>query len=390
MRFLLVAPEDPSIVLRLSPGQRRSRGATPAADGTQVDALLYRHLEQEYVSSLVERQDLEAPAGFPAANALLGGEVSVLQVRRYRCLDSVIWTAVIEAPTADLLDGPTAGVEEALSSLATAVFSQHGCGRLLWVSRTLVHDDAHGPDRSVRGWLERSHEQGRPSAPDYVVDDGEFTIGWGNTLLRGRCPDALLELVEASLVLAQILWSRVHGLSEAAGDALLTGIALGHGRDRRGGRAFAGRVESLSEELGIHHMLTDEFTHNNQGAILTTRILETWGFSAFQDSTRRRIADLRGMASDIRTRQNVSYQRTVEWILIAIGLIAVLDVAVGTVQLAFSGGVTDVPGEGSTLALLTTIRGLGADVALLVGLAVVSLLVVATLAVVTRLRDDGR
>jgi hypothetical protein len=389
MRFLLVAPEDPSDVLRPQ-GRRGTRRAVRAGERDQVDDLLYRHLEQEYVSSLVEREDLSARAGSRAAHTLMGGEVRVLQVRRYRCLDSVIWTALVEAPMGVLLDGPTAALEEELSGLAATVFSEHGCRRLLWVSRTLVHDDADGPDRSFRSWLERSHEQGRPSAPAYVVDDGEFTIGWGNNVLRGRRPDALLELIEASLVLAQILWSHVHGLSEAAGEALLSGIALGSGRDRRGGRAFAAHVETLSEELGIQHMLTDEFTHNNQGAFLSRRILETWGFSAFQDSTRRRIADLRGMASDIRARQNVSYQRTVEWILISIGLVAVLDVAVGTVQLAFSGGVTDVPGEGSALALLTTVRGLGADVALLVSLAVVSTLVVATLAVVTRLRDDRR
>jgi hypothetical protein len=300
---------------------------------------------------------------------------------------------IVESDADVPLEGSTAALELDLSEFAVATLGVLSAGDLLWVSRTLVHVDADGERGralTFRGWLEHAHEQGRPTAPAYVVDDAEFTIGWGNNLLRGRRPDAILESVEASLVLAQMLWSHIYGLSEAAAGSLMAGIALQSGADRRAGRVFAADVERLSHELSLQQMLSDEFTHNNQGASLSTPILDAWGFPDFQRSTRRRIADLRVMAGDLRSRQQTLYQRTVEWVLVAIGVVALLDVAVGAVQLAFAGGVTEVPGQGSTLGFLETIRGLGADAALLVGLAAVSVLVAAVLVVISRLREDGR
>ena len=390
MRFLLVAPEDP----RIDDGaaRARARDRLPIPTAMRSPGLLYKDLEEDYVSALVECVELEVPRT-PSTHALSDGDARVVRVRRYRSVAGVVWTTIVESDADVPLEGPTTRLESELSELAVSALGVHGAGDLLWVSRTLIHVDADGErDRAptFRGWLERTHEQGRPTAPAYVVDDAEFTIGWGNNLLRGRRPDTILESVEASLVLAQMLWSHIHGLSGAAAASLMAGIALQPGADRRAGRVFAADVERLSHELGIQHMLTDEFTHNNQGASLSALILEDWGFPDFQRSTRRRIADLRAMAGDLRSRQQTLYQRTVEWILITIGMVALLDVAVGAVQLAFAGGVTEVPGDGSTLGFLETIRGLGADATLLVGLAAVGVLVVAVLVVITRLREDGR
>lgn len=387
MRFLLIAPErrDPYSEGLRSPAQFERVTSGP------VDAtgLIYRHLEQDFDSPYVRRVALDC--GSAGSQQLSGIDISVERVRRYESVCGVVWSVLIDVEMApESLGASTGALEDELSVLAERILTELGSGGLLWVSRTLVH--ATTPvDSAVEAfhvWLERSDESGRPPGPTYLVDDGTFTVGWGNNLLHGSNPDALLELVEASLILAQILWAHVHELSEAAAKSLLNGIDVTRRGRRAGQRAFTTGVERLTEQLGILHMLTDEFTHNNQGASISTRILEVWDFGAFQDSTRRRIEDLRGMAHDLRARQQSRYQRTVEWTLIIIGMVALLDVAVGAIQLAFAGGVTEVPGSGARVSFLRVVRAFGADSALLVSLILVGALVVGILVAMNHLRSD--
>lgn len=387
MRFLLIAPErrdlsDSSGLSRECMAQRDREG------GDSLD-LVYRHLEQDFESRFVTREEAQGQD----ASGLPIGDVRIKRLRRYESMSNVVWALLIEtAFDTSALDGSTGRLEDELSAIASEILARSGCRPLLWVSRTLVQTSeplAHNEER-FHNWLDRSHERGRPPAPAFVVEDGTFTVGWGNNLLRGRNPDALLELAEASLVLAQIVWSHVHALSEAAGDALFAGLELARTGAGASERNFADGVERLTEELVIQNMLADEFMHNNQGASLSTQILDTWGFRTFQASTGRRIEDLRGMASDLRARQQNRYQRTVEWILIAIGMVALLDVAVGAVQLAFAGGVTAVPGSGSSSSLLRAIRAFGADGALLFSATSVMALLAGVLAVMRKLRSERR
>lgn len=387
MRFLLIAPEhrDPcGDDARSEVGLGRHQTARASSSG-----LVYEHLEQDFTSPFIERAALDcADVGL---QQLAGTDVHVERVRRYESVCGVVWSVLIDIEMGPELLGPSTGaLERQLSALAERVLTELGCDSLLWVSRTLVHQETPGSSESAafHSWLERTDDSGHPAGPSFVVDDGAFTVGWGNNLLFGKDPDALLELVEASLVLAQFLWAHVYELSEAAAAALLTGIAIAQRSSRAAQRSFTADVERLTEELGIQHMLTDEFTHNNQGASISTRILEVWGFGPFQESMRRRIEDLRGMAQDLRARQQSRYQRTVERVLIIIGMVALLDVAVGAIQLAFAGGVTEVPGSGEAVSVLRSVRTFGADGALLLALGSVGVLVLGILVAMGRLRSD--
>lgn len=94
------------------------------------------------------------------------------------------------------------------------------------------------------------------------------------------------------------------------------------------------------------------------------------------------------MAEDAQARRQRSYQRTVEMVLASIGMLAILDVSVAVIQLAFSGGVGVVPGGGSRLGILSSVRMLGADGALIVGAGAVLVLIVTLVRSSVRRRVD--
>lgn len=388
MHFLLIAPERRELGDWKRTG--RSWGGIRARHAVRPSGLLYLHLEQEYVSEYVER----TVPGLPhdSAQRLADEGVHLEWIRRYSSPSGVVWSLLVDVVSDAPFVGSTADLEADLSRLATRILSDVGSEGLLWVSRTLIVKTV-GPEHQMEtfaGWLERSHEDGRPTESTYAIDGASFIVGWGNNLLYGCAPDALLELVESSLVVAQFLWAHVHALSVGASDSLLAGVSLARDGGRQAEVDFSDRVELLTEELGIEHMLADEFTHGSQGAALAPQILRAWGFGEFQESTRRRIFDLRGLASDLRARQQGAYQRTVESILIVIGMVALLDVAVGSIQLAYAGGTTVIPGSDRSISLLGLVRRVGADGSLLIGLIAVGTMLVAVATLVARLRTDRR
>ena len=387
MRFLLIAPERRELGDWKRTG---SPGGTRARDSVGPSGLLYLHLEQEYRSKYLEPTVPELPSD--SAQRLADEGIHLEWIRRYSSPSGIVWSLLVDVAFDAALVGSTAELEEYLSCLAARILPDVGSKGLLWVSRTLIVKTG-GPEHLLEafaGWLERSHEDGRPTEPTYAIDRASFTVGWGNNLLCGCDPDTLLEVVETSLVVAQFLWAHVHALSVGASDSLVAGISLGRDGGREVEVNFFDRVELLTEELGIEHMLADEFTHGNQGAAIALRILRAWGFDEFQESTRRRILDLRGLAGDLRARRQGVYQRTVEWVLIIIGMVALLDVAVGSIQLAYAGGTTVIPGSDQSVSLLGLVRRVGADGSLLIGLIAVVIMLAVVAALVASIRTDRR
>lgn len=370
LQFLLIAPEDREPDLGAGP---RRVPATERAEHRSPE-LRFRDLEQEFDSRFYARTDVPTDRS-PYRQAILGRDARISRVRQHSGPAGVVWSLLVDVDIDELPDPSTAELETQLSSLTVTALGALPQSQLLWVSRTLVVDAAASRDLRFDRWLERTDRGGRSAVPAFAVAEGELIVGWGNCLLRGEEPGSLIDMVESSLVVAQLLWAHLVAISESAGSTLLDSIDRGEGTLARPG-PFVRKVEMLSQELSIHHMLTDEFMNNSQGAIAAPTILQTWGFRDYEESTRRRIADLRRMAEDAQARQQRSYQRTVEMVLASIGMLAVLDVSVAVIQLAFSGGVGAVPGGGSRLGILNSVRMLGADGALVVGAGAVLVLIV--------------
>lgn len=387
MRFLLVAPEDPDV--RGAAGRPRDDGS----DGVPVrprPGLRFSHLSQAYSSAHVRMEEVAAPVATADASSSVGAAVATLRhLRRYRSPVGTVWTLLVEMDPPPPLAKGTAELEEDLSALAARTIGSCGGGTPLWVSRTLV-DGSDRDAEDVAAWLSRADAGSGDAPPTFPVPGGEFVIGWGNCLLRGPDPEPALPTIENSLVLAQMLWAHLHSISEAAGATLTAGIALDHRRDRTGARALLADVRALTNEVALGEMLADEFTHNNQGARLAAPILGTWGFEPFRTSARRRLADLRAMADDVRTGREGRYQRTVEWILLALGMLAVLDLLIAVLQLAFSGDVDAVPGDGGRLGLLDALRAVDADASLALGVLVVAGMMIAAIALSSRRGERDR
>ena len=298
-------------------------------------------------------------------------------VRAYS--DIVLAVAVVDVPldvVADDRDTAIRHLELLLTGALVRCLQFHTSStiqlplQLRWVSRTLLMDPDEdlGDDRFLDEWM----GSGLPETDGFVtapgaVRTGSFSAGWGNNVYRGNADagdPAFLQTVEG-LVDAQAIWTVIADLDTALRD-LVTDREQPISHDLE-------ELEALKERHMVLRTGLVEYSARMQGlrAAVAGELLTRWGQAERLREIREAFNDMGELLATSVNRSKEVYQTLVERLLAVIGVVALADVVLGVVQLAFAGGIDDVPGTRTPRVaprILDSVRATPSDDLLLVTL----------------------
>lgn len=239
-----------------------------------------------------------------------------------------------------------------------------------WVARQMLVDS---PLDVPVDWMQAT------GIPVEVAAAGEepstVIAAWGNGIVENW--DGLSEAqqleVRRGLVDAQVIWSDLTIVSDAtladSSDLFFTGEDEFPIRELDAKRTT---TEGAAARIARHNLLRDELYFNVQGIRrdVAEQLLEAWRHPEAVGRVSRRVEEMRQTVELRAQERSKRYQSAVETVLLALGLLTVLDVAIALLSLAFSGADRS-PGEGSPLGLLSVLRATNTDWILLGSLLVI-------------------
>jgi hypothetical protein len=230
-----------------------------------------------------------------------------------------------------------------------------------WVNRTLLAT----ADKVPANWL------APPDDCEQVVlrMDGHspvLTVGWGNNVLAADVPVTGLvrtRLIEG-LTDAQVLWGQLDVIAQKSAELIRAYRAPADGQKRR--ELATEQIDQLTKDLATHNLYYDELLLNLQGTRkhVAVATLRSWGYPTLLDRVSRRVNEIERVAQQEAENNRRRYQGIVEAVLLAIGLVSLLQLLLALVQTAFSGGEDRVPGGQDRLSIMEFLRRIDLDLAI--------------------------
>ena len=241
-----------------------------------------------------------------------------------------------EAEVNTPVDGASVStVERALSRAVSAYVQRHIHAEpaVSWVNRTFIAEGATVP----ANWLAPAEDT------EQVVlraagHSPVLTVGWGNNVLdadrqvSGKVRTRLTE----GLVDAQVLWAQLDAIAQRSA-ALIR--AYRETPDGKRKQLASGQVDDITKDLASHNLYYDELLLNVQGTRkhVAVATLRSWGYPTLLDRVSRRVSEIERLAQQEAENNRRRYQGIVEAVLLAIGLVSLLQLLLALVQTAFSG-----------------------------------------------------
>ncbi|MEO9078176.1 MAG: hypothetical protein ABI268_02590 [Rhodanobacter sp.] len=349
-KFLLVAP------LTVDPVSRRVAAASTSnvPRHTQMrsrNQFLTGDLGQ-LIESIAESWP-EAPA-VPASSPAVS--VSLQDIRLFRVAGQAFVTA---RATLAAENRRVDSVEEALTgAVATMVLQRWDGVGVKWVSRTRIADATMLND----DWMLRDEDTqrvdvGSASAPQVLA------LGWGNNQLETDATvDPVLEAqLLSGLIDAQVLWVQ---LDEIAGssESIIKAYGEGHQEMLQGAASFQAS-RRLSRQMALHHLYYDKVLLNVQGmrGHVGRAALKSWRYPDLSKRILHRVREIDQLVQQEDQNSRRKYQGLVENVLLAIGVISLVQLVVALAQMAYTEGVVTHPDTGSRLSLLRDLRNANLD-----------------------------
>ena len=354
MRFLLVAPTADEI--------------PRPADAAQVDAPSKGEARLRSSADFDAIELAQWWRDLPAGGQLAGkhGSPGMRVLRAAMCWSRGFSVLALEVEAAMSEGGPPplAVLESWLTDAATEYATRHRLGEIAWAHRVAMTDEAAllpadwlGEDPVSVEVTTNGNDGGRP-----IV--GILSVGWGNSLATGDldAEERVWRHTVRGLVDAQTLWRELSWISEQATHATRANSIDG-GAKRSEVTSFLHRLDELEAKKALHNLAFDELITVFGGPRRRAAevALLSWGYERVHERVTQRLTDLASVAEKRAKTLDANYQRTVEGILFALGTVAVLEVALSLVGTAWSGAVDTVPGQGSSIPLLSAVREVGAD-----------------------------
>lgn len=361
--FLLVAPLTAN---PLSHPAASARGGKVALD-TQM-----RSRNQFLASDLEQTVDpvAESWADLPAESAgRVTAQVSLQDVRLVR----VAGQAFVTARASLAAEGRRVDqVEEALTAAVVAMVVQrwHGVG-VKWVSRTRIADAGVVDD----DWMLQDEDTQRVDVGS-VSASRILALGWGNNQLEAGEPiDAAVEAqLLSGLIDAQMLWVQ---LDEIAGssESIIKAYGEGHQEMLQGAGSFEAS-RRLSRQMALHHLYYDKVLLNLQGVrgSVARAVLKSWRYPDVSRRILHRVREIDQLVQQEDQNSRRKYQGLVENVLLAIGVISLVQLVIALAQMAYTEGVVTHPDTGSRLSLLRDLRNANLDVVVLASIMLALLL----------------
>lgn len=351
MRFLLIAPAV----------EIRTEIHSPAV--SLVDGSMLRsRSDSDPVELRQETTDLNGPESF----AFKGYEITVHRAQKRKCGRLLMIVMIVEF---DLLEGQQ--VEETenllsdiLSNYANSCNAEFGDFR--WVQRIALLD-VENP--IPVGWLHNEQEkvdiQGSPGMSTLVV-------GWANVAIENshNMRSDQLPLIIDGLVDAQALWCGIVDISNVSAQA--TRNSWGPTRVKPSEvERFLHVIEGLYLDLSRQNLAYDEHLTVIQGIRCDScgAALRMWKYEQLMERVTNRLGLLETLALKKKEALDQRYKRAVESTLLLLTMTTIIGLGLGLIQTAYSGGVSEVPGDYSRIPVFDVIRWINADYIFLIPLA---------------------
>lgn len=265
------------------------------------------------------------------------------------------------AASADILEGMFTTVVEQL------VEEKWPGARVHWVNRTLVTADAQDAD----DWMFCDTDSQRVDIGSKSVPR-VLTLGWGNNVLEtpGAIDEALESQLLAGLVDAQFIWVQLDDIAVSSGN-FIKAYSGGH-REVLQGRQSAEMAGALSRQMARHHLFYDKVLLHLQGVrgSIARGALHAW---RYPDTSRRilhRVREIDHLVQQESENGRRRYQELVENVLLALGVISLVQLVIALVQIAYTDGVVTDGQGGARFGLLRLLKAANTD-----GVIVASMLV---------------
>ncbi|MBN9224060.1 MAG: hypothetical protein ABS63_10905 [Microbacterium sp. SCN 70-27] len=365
MRFLLIAP------LRGSTAQIRStKETTRTGDRFGADRLVQHWVDLDTVAQQIPETVNSTDAATFVGGGELAGEIRRAALCLARGLPVLALEAEVDAP-APRTKVDVGRLETRLDTLVDRFVGQNPLlGEARWAGRIALLEAGStlGEDWSGRNRV--------PVTASLGDDDVELCIGWGNSEVRGweSLPDEAWRETVRGLVDAQVLWCEITQIGDAAAgstDTMLVGDTRGVHLSR-----YQATLADLMTENALHNIAHDEILTNMQGErrLAAQAALGAWGYADVAARVARRLQDLDDVARRRESARSGRYQRLVERVLFILALVTVIDLAFAIVGTSYSGGVSQIPGDGSWLHLFDALREINADVFVVASIIVIAIL----------------
>lgn len=363
-KFLLVAP------LTANPlsGHMTPVSEDSVAPDTQMrsrNQFLARDLKQDVIDS-VAGSWTKAPAERSGGEAV---QVSLSDIRLIHVAGQVFVTA---GATVDAESCPIDSLEQALTgAVATMAAERWHKVRVKWVSRTRIadastmHDNWMLPDEDIQ-----RVDVGSDSAHRILV------LGWGNNQLEtgASIDDAIEAQLLAGLIDAQLLWGQLAEI-DGSSESIIKAYGEGHQEMLQGAGSFEAS-RKLSRQMALHHLYYDRVLLNLQGVrgSVARAVLKSWRYPDVSKRILHRVREIDQLVQQEDQNSRRKYQGLVENVLLAIGVISLVQLVIALAQMAYTDGVVTDPGTGSRLSLLRDLRNANLDVVVLASIMVALLL----------------
>jgi hypothetical protein len=251
-------------------------------------------------------------------------------------------------------------IEEALTK-AMSIF----CGetnsneniQINWVSRIFL--PAKGQSAPKQWILNRFKE----IELDSDNENTRLKACWGNGELSGweeLSPSEQSDVVKGA-ILAQGLWTEASHISSYATDCINQLLAYQNG----GATATTKELRSLSDKasrtyssLISHEVFSDEVEFNIQGLPrdVAKIFIEAWQYERLVQKLKNEVTNANALAEILRSEMTDRFQTLTETLLFLFSLLSVIGLALGFIQIAYSGNVSDAPDQYSPHSIFALLR----------------------------------